>query len=167
MSAIWTVLDGLNFEPTVFFCEIALFLALHFVLNWLIYQPIIEVRNRRDAKISLGLAAAQEATEAAQKLKVEYDEGLRLARLEGQTAMARAVEESEAACKVRVDRAKAEAARVLDEARSEAESARAKAEAALGVEVEAVAKSLISQLISSSLGAKESAPILAKIRGKK
>lgn len=165
MNVVWTVLEGLGFELTTFLSQVTLFFVLHGTLNFLVYQPIMDIRNLRDRKIATGLATAEAAAAEARSLKSEYEEKVRNARAEGQIAILKATEEAEAQRKERVDRARAEAAKILQAARDEADAILAKAEETLDVQSEAVAKAIATRLLNSSLGKVDGEAIAAKLGG--
>ena len=165
MDIIWTVLESLHFESTAFFCQIGLFFFMHFSLNYLVYQPIVEIRARRDARIASNLAAADAAASAARKLKEEYEERVRAARSEGQAALAQATAAAEADRKARVDQAREQADKMLAEAKVEAAAARERAEATVASQSEQVARAIASRLVASSLSEIEAGPVLARIGG--
>lgn len=167
MDVVFSVLKALDFETTTFWCQVGLFFVLHFSLNFLVYQPIMDARNARDAKIAVKLAAAEEATEVARKLKEEYEEKVRVARLGGQAGLAEVTEKAEAERKERVDKAREKAGKILADAQAEAEAAREKAAATVKKQSEEVAQAIARRLISSSLDAKDSKPLLAKVGGGK
>ena len=73
MDVVWSILGSLNFETTTFFCQIGLFFLMHYTLNWLVYQPIMQIRERRDKKIASGLAAAEAAAEFFRNSLLESD----------------------------------------------------------------------------------------------
>lgn len=166
MDVIWAVLAGLHFESITFFCQVALFFVLHYSLTFLVYTPIMEIRDRRDQRIASNLAAAEAATEAARRVKQEFEEKVRAARAEGQAVLAQAVAAAEAERKARVDKAREQAGKLLDEAKAEAAAAREKAEGTIGSQSDAVAKAIAIRLVSASLGEAEAKPVLAKIGGK-
>ncbi len=165
MDIIWTVLSSLNFESTTFFCQVILFFVLHYSLKFLVYTPIMEIRDRRDKRIASNLAAAEAAAEAARRVKEEYEERVRSARAQGQAALAQATATAEAERKSRVDKAREAAGKLLEEAKVEATAAREKAEGTIESQAETVAQAIASRLVSSSLGSVEAAPVLAKIGG--
>ena len=165
MDIIWTVLSSLNFESTTFFCQIILFFVLHYSLKFLVYTPIMEIRDRRDKRIASNLAAAEAAAEAARRVKEEYEERVRSARAHGQSALAQATAAAEAERKSRVDKAREAAGKLLEDAKAEATAAREKAEGTIEGQAETVARAIASRLVVSSLGAAEAAPVLAKIGG--
>ena len=165
MDVIWSVLTGLHFQSGAFFCQVALFFTLHYSLKFLVYTPIMSIRDLRDRRIASNLAAAEAAAEAARRIKEDYEERVRVARSEGQSALAAATATAEADRKARVDSARAQAGKLLEEAKAEAATARQKAEAAVGTQSEAVARAIASRLVSASLPAAEAGSVLAKIGG--
>jgi F-type H+-transporting ATPase subunit b len=165
MDVVWTVLAGLHFESTTLFCQIALFFALHYSLSFLVYQPLMEIRDRRDKRIASNLAAAEAATETARRIKDEYEERVRAARSEGQSALAQAVAAAAAEREARAERARERAGRLLEETRAQAAAAREKAEARMESQTEEVAQVIVARLVTASLG-EAAAPVLAKIGGK-
>jgi F-type H+-transporting ATPase subunit b len=167
MDIIWTVLTSLHFESTTFFCQVALFFILHYSLKFLIYTPIMEIRDRREKRIASNLAAAEAATAEARRLKEDYEERVRGARAEGQAALATATAEAEAERKARVERAREQASKILEEAKAAAVAAREQAEATIEAQSEQVAKAIASRLVVASLGEAEAKPVLAKIGGGK
>lgn len=167
MDVIASVLKSLGFETTTFISQVCLFFFLHFSLNFLVYQPIMAIRNKRDGKMAKDLATAEAAAEEARKLKENYEEKVREARSGGQAGLAEVTAAAEAARKARLDEARAEATKILAEAQAEAEAARETADATVAEQSETVAKAIASRLLSSSLDAKDSKPLLAKVGGKK
>lgn len=165
MDVIWSVLSGLHFEPTTFFCQIALFMVMHWVLDALIYQPIVEMRQLRDKRLSSGLEAAEAAASGAAALKAQYDAQVKQAHSAGRLELAQAVALAEAKGKERVEKAQAEAEKILSKARAEADAARKKAEETVDAQSELVAQALARQLVSSCLDGDGAAPVLAKIGG--
>jgi F-type H+-transporting ATPase subunit b len=165
MDVVLTVLKSLDFDLTTFTCQFILFFVLHFALNFLVYQPIMEIRNLRDKRISTNLASAEDAAAEARRLKSDYEEKVRGARAEGQLALQKATEVAEAERKARVDKARAEASKVLQAARDEADDALAKAEETLEAQSEEVARAIAAKLLTASLGKSEGQKIVSKMGG--
>lgn len=165
MDVVLKVLSSLDFDLTTFICQFALFFVLHFSLDFLVYRPIMEIRNLRDKKIATSLAAAEEAAAEARRLKSDYEEKVRAARAEGHMALQKATETAEAERKERVEKARADAAEILQAARAEADAALAEAEQSLATQSEAVAKAIAAKLVTSSLGSSEGQEIVAKMGG--
>lgn len=166
MDVVWSILGSLNFETTTFFCQIGLFFLMHYTLNWLVYQPIMQIRERRDKKIASGLAAAEAAAAEARRLKSDYEEKVRGARAEGQTALQKATDAAEADRKARLEAAREKAAQILKQARTEADEALAKAEETLDSQASQVAEAIAGKLLVSSLGESDGKAILSKMGGK-
>lgn len=165
MEVIKSILSSLNFETTTFFCQIILFFVMHYALNWLVYQPIMQIRETRDAKIAKGLADAGAAAAEARRLKEEYEEKVRGARAEGQAAIQKANEAAEADRKARLETARKKAAEILQKARAEADEALAKAEETLEAQATQVAQAIARKLLTSSLDESDCKSVLGKIGG--
>jgi F-type H+-transporting ATPase subunit b len=165
MDVVLKVLQSLDFDLITFSCQVVLFFVLHFSLNFLVYQPIMEIRNLRDKKIATGRASAEEAAAEARRLKNDYEEKVRGARAEGQLALQKATEAAEAQRKGRVEKARAEASKVMQAARDEASEALAKAEETLEAQSEVVAKAIAAKLLTASLGQSEGQKIVSKLGG--
>lgn len=165
MDVVWSVLQSLDFDATTFTCQFVLFMFLHGSLNFLVYQPIMEIRDRRDSKIVKGLAAAESAAAEARRLKSDYEEKVRGARADGQLALQEATGKAEVDRKARVEKAREEAAKILRDAREEADAALATAEETLESQSDVVAKAIASKLLSSSLDSKDSKTLIASLGG--
>lgn len=165
MEVVKSILSSLNFETTTFFCQIFLFFVMHYALNWLVYQPIMQIRERRDAKIAKGLAEAEAAAAEARRLKEDYEEKVRGARAEGQVAIQKATESAEVDRKARLETARSKAAEILQQARAEADEALAKAEETLEAQANRVAQAIARKLLVSSLDEPDQKSALSKIGG--
>ncbi len=165
MEVVGKVLASLDFDTTTFICQAFLFFVLHFSLNALVYQPIMQIRDSRDKKIATSLAAAEAAKDEARRLKEDYEQKVRGARADGQLALQKATESAEAERKTRVEKARQEAADILQAARKEADAMLAKAEGSLETQSEQVAKAIVSKLLTASLGEEDSKAIVATLGG--
>lgn len=165
MDVVMTVLQSLDFDKTTFLCQAGLFFVLHFSLNFLVYQPIMQIRDSRDKKIATSLASAEAAAAEARRLKSEYEEKVRGARAEGQLALQKATDEAEVERKARVEKAREEAAAILKAAREEADATLAKAEETLEAQSEKVAVAIASKLLTASLGKGDSKELISKLGG--
>lgn len=165
MEIIKNVLASLDFDGTTFICQVILFFVLHFSLNMLVYQPIMQIRNRRDKKIADSQAAAEAAKEEVRRLKEDYEQKVRGARAEGQMALQKATEIAEAERKSRIEKARKEASDILEAARKEADEVMSKAEESLETQSEDVAKAIVSKLLSASLGDDDGKAIVAQLGG--
>lgn len=166
MDVVWSVLDSLHFESTTFFCQVILFGVMHYSLSFLVYQPLMKIRDKRDFKISSSLAAAESAAAEARRLKEDYEEKVRSARAEGQMSIAAATEKAEAERVKRLAAAREKASELLAKAHAEAEAARAKAEKTISSQSEDVARAIAARLLVASLGKSESESLVKKVSGK-
>ncbi len=167
MNVIWSVLEGLGFEPTTFFLQIFLFFVLHFSLNFLIYQPIVEMKDKRDARLAKNLREAEKSAAEARRLKEQYEQQVRTARVESQTALLLATESAEAEGKARVAKAREEAGKIMAQARTEAQAARDKAFADAQAESQKIADAIIERLFTASLGESKGRDVAVKLGGAK
>ncbi len=165
MDVIKSVLSSLHFESTTFLVQVVLFFVMHYSLKFLVYQPIIEIRERRDRKMNSSLALAEAATEEARSLKQDYEEKIRAARALGQSQLLSATESVEAERSRRVAAARADAELLLREAQATAQAAREKAESTIDAQSEEVAKAIASRLLESSIGRDDSRALITKIGG--
>ena len=165
MEVVWSVLESLHFESTTFFCQVILFGVMHYSLSFLVYQPIMQIRDRRDRKIATSLAAAESAAAEARRLKEDYEEKVRSARAEGQMSLSAATEKAEAERVERLAKAREKATEMLAKANADAEAAREKAEETIVSQSEDVAKAIASRLLVASLGKTDSKALVKKVSG--
>ena len=114
--------------------QFALFLVLFFVANRLLFQPYLQLRERRKAGIEGARAEAERMTAEADARLADYEKRLAMAR-------DRAGEEGR---KVRLDAARHER-EVTDQARASAQKAIDEAQAAMRRETEAARPQLLPQ----------------------
>ena len=165
MEMIWSILEGLHFESTTFFCQVSLFFLMHFLLTGLVYTPIMEIRNERDAKIGGRLAEAEKKAATARSLKEEFEAKIREARIEGQALVASETAKAEQARKVKVDEAREKASVILEEARAKAAAQREAALATVEQQVEHVSVVIAKQILRGSLAPEHSQVAEAKLGG--
>ena len=163
MEAIALIAKGLGFESTTFLLQVGLFTLLHFVLKATIYKSLMDIRDRRDARMAKAMSEAESAVAESRALKEEYEAKVLAARTSGQTALASLAEKAELDRKSRVEVARARAAEVLEKARAEAKATLVSAEAELESQSERVADAIAQQLVKSSLIGAEEARVLAKL----
>ncbi len=165
METVWSVLESLSFEPTTFFCQIGLFFLLHGCLTWLVYNPIMTVRNERDAKMGGRLAKAEAKAAKARRLKEEFEAEVRQARLEGQAMVVEETARAEQAAKEKVDQAREQAREILEKAQAEVAKERETALEGMEDTIDDVALSIARQIVKNSLAADDSQSVLAKLEG--
>jgi F-type H+-transporting ATPase subunit b len=117
----------IDIDGTVF-VQFGLFLILLFVANKLLFQPYLQLRERRKAGIEGARAEAERMTASADAKLVDYEKQLAAARSRANDEGRKVRAEAAAHEKDVTDKARAEAQRSIDEAttkmRGEAEAAR-------------------------------------------
>ncbi len=100
----------MNLDATTFALEVLNFLVLVWLLQRLLYRPVLEVIERRRAEDAQTVAQAQALREQAQALKAQYEQRLAGADQERERARARLDTEIAAERSKRLDAVEAEAA---------------------------------------------------------
>jgi F-type H+-transporting ATPase subunit b len=117
----------IDIDGTVF-VQFGLFLILLFVANKLLFQPYLQLRERRKAGIEGARAEAERMTASADAKLVDYEKQLAAARSRANDEGRKVRAEAAAHEKDVTDKARAEAQTSIDEAttkmRGEAEAAR-------------------------------------------
>ena len=119
---------GVNLPALIF--QIVNFLLLLYLLNRLLFKPLLKTLDERQARISQGLKDAEQAARDRELARAEREAALDEARREAQSMVARATKIAEDSRNEIVAAARSEAERVTARARDEiiAEKERAMAE---------------------------------------
>ena len=130
LDPLSTVASGhplIDIDLTVF-VQFGLFLVLLFVSNKLLFQPYLQLRERRKAGIEGARAEADRMTASADAKKADYDKQLAAARNRANEEGRKVRAEASAHEKDVTEKARAEAQKSIDEAaakmRQETEAAR-------------------------------------------
>ena len=136
----------IDIDLTVF-VQFGLFLILWFVANRLLFQPYLQLRERRKAGIEGARAEADRMTASADSKLADYEKQLAAARSRANDEGRKVRAEAAAHEKDTTDKARAAAQKSIDEAtskmRSEAEAARLQ----LLPQANALAKQIASKLL--------------------
>jgi F-type H+-transporting ATPase subunit b len=155
MEIIHSVLHSLGFDPVVFGSQVLLFYVMHLLLQGVLYRPLEQSRNRRDALTMGRVEEAERINRQALALKENYEDEIRQARQAAQAAVQQA-------------RSQAEAARVarLAAARAEAESLgeRTRAEAELDQRVPELSMAVAGRLVETMAGPAQRERVLERLR---
>jgi len=125
-------------DPYWILVAIVQFGVLFFLLQRLLWRPILTALQMRADKISEGLAAAEAAKRERERMKEEVERLLAEARREAAALAERSTTAAEAAAAGIRDEAKAEAERIRERARRDAEQFHRQALAQLRGEVAAL-----------------------------
>lgn len=138
----------LNFTVLVQFLN---FVLLLFLLNRLLYRPILRRMDERMAKIRGNLDAASSDREAARRLLSGYEAAIAKAKREGVNALFEAQREAGEETRRMVERHREEAALLIEEARRRIEEQGALAGEALTREARNLAALITQQLAGRTI----------------
>jgi F-type H+-transporting ATPase subunit b len=148
-------LENLGINGPLLLLQIVHFIIVLFLLNRLLYKPILGVFERRKQRIADGLAEAEKVRVEASAERERLEAQLATERRESQSRLQQAVSASEEAAKRRLDEANAEAADLLTKARAEAEQTRANALSGLQSEIADLALAAASKVLGSAIDEKQ------------
>jgi F-type H+-transporting ATPase subunit b len=140
---------GINVPFLLF--HIVHFLILLFLLNRLVYQPVLAIFEQRRERIREGLAEAERVREEAAAERARLEAQLAEERRTSQERLREAVAKSEEAAARRLSEANAEAEQILTRARAEAEQARAQALSGLHGEIAELAMLATGRVLRDGL----------------
>ena len=146
---------GLIVRPFWVLVSIANFLVLLYVLQRVLWAPVMRVLAERAQKIREGLAAAEAARREREVTARQAEELLQRARLEAQAISDRAAQTAEQAAAEIVAQAKAESARLVEKAKTDAQQARRQALAELRAQVADLAVLAASRILEKEIDANE------------
>lgn len=138
-------------DPTRLLALLALFVILVFVLNPLLFQPLLRVLEEREQRIDGARARATELAQQAAALVARHDEAIRQTRASAHAERVRIVEEARREHQAAVGSARHSAEHELAAARSEIDGAAARARASLDAEAQAIAREIAARLLGRNL----------------
>lgn len=94
-------------------------LVLFFILKKVLFKPVTNHMENRTKKIEDALKAAEESKEMVRQMKIEYDEKIKAAKIEGQKVMNMYKNMAEKEYNSIIESAKAEANQILANAKLE------------------------------------------------
>jgi F-type H+-transporting ATPase subunit b len=140
---------GLNWQGLL--ASLINFGLLMFVLWLVLYKPVVNMLDKRAAKIKEGLEKADEMKLAAERAKEEQAAAIELGRKEGQAIVARAEQIAARIREEAQEQAKGEAERFLAKARAEIEMDKQRAVAELRAQVADLAMLAAGRVVGQSL----------------
>ena len=126
-------------------------LIMVWLLNRLLYQPIMNLFAERRARIAEGLAEADRVREAAAAERAQLEAQIAEERRTSQERLREAVARSEEAAKRRLEEANAQAEEILAKARIEAEQTRHEALAGLQGQVADLALAAAAKVLREGI----------------
>ncbi len=110
-------MDKLGVDLPLLISQIVNFCLLAFLLNMFLYKPVLNALHARSERIRESLENAEKVKQQLARVDADYDAKMQEARREGQTIIAQAQERARAQEQEMLVAARANAARVEEEAR--------------------------------------------------
>jgi F-type H+-transporting ATPase subunit b len=126
------------------------FILLTVVLTFVFYKPVSKVIDEREAYINGNLTTASEKLIKADELYNEYDEQLKVARVNAQAIISKSEKEAKDAVALEINEARKDAAKLIERTNNELETQKSLALQQLETQVDE-----LSQLIKEKLLGKE------------
>jgi F-type H+-transporting ATPase subunit b len=126
------------------------FILLTVVLTFVFYKPVSKVIDERESYINDNLTTASEKLIKADELYNEYDEQLKVARVDAQAIIAKSEKEAKDVVAVEIEQARKDASALIDKTNKELETQKSLALEQLDTQVDE-----LSQLIKEKLLGKE------------
>jgi len=133
------------------FIQIANFLVLLIVLNFILFKPIRQVMQERELEISSAFGDAKSAQERMQQLLESYNASLAEAKLKAATTFNTIYQQGLDAQRDKIAAERAKAGELLDKARAEIAAASAAARAELRKEAEKLSQEITSKLLGRAV----------------
>lgn len=151
-----------GFEPAFFAAQIVNFLILAFVFKKFLYKPVLQVLKKRKHQIEKGIEDAQAAQLALEKAESRSSEILNKATAQAEKIIEETKKNAETLRDELVTAAKTEADRILSETRAQAEEERKIAEAQIQTAALDIAKNLLDRVLSDLFTKQEKEKILSR-----
>ena len=165
MDIVWSVLQSLHFNAVAFQFQIVLFVLFHFSMKAIIYEPLMRTRTDREAQIEARLKEALKLADKAKMLKAEYESGMRKTREEFRGTLERSIADAEAEALQRRTLAREQAGNIIDEAQVQLEAEQKALRAQMGQQVDKLARSIATNVVTQNFSVGTQEKLLAKIGG--
>lgn len=151
---------GVN--PFLLVAQIVNFLIILFILKRFMYKPVLDILKKRENEIKQGLKDAEEADKKLLSAEQEEKQILQKAHATAENIIADARLEADELKAKKEEQTKAEAQRLLEQARQTIEQETKAAEERLMVKIGEIAISLLEKSLTGIFGEKEQKLILKK-----
>jgi F-type H+-transporting ATPase subunit b len=131
--------------------QLANFLVLLFILNFLLFRPVLKHLADRDGKISSSHEEARASAEKAENMVAEFERELATSRVKASQVYQALQQEGVSEQRARLAAAKAKAQEMVDKAKSEIESEAGKARETLKSEMEKLPKDIAAKLLGRAV----------------
>lgn len=155
-------MDKLGIEPTLLGAQVINFLVILFVLQKLLYKPILSMLEKRKKEIAEGVALTEKMRNEEEKLKAGHEKALAKAREDALGIIEDAKKQAKETEKELVVEAHKQAEAILARAKVEAEETKKAAKADISREAVELAVVMAKRVLSQVMGAKEQHALIAK-----
>ena len=139
----------LEFEPLWFFVQLATFLSLIFILNTMLFKPMVRLCKEREEGTKGALESAKALDSEKDEVMARIEEKLSEARTSARTAFEGLSNEGLDAQKEALDAAQNEAVEINRKAKEELSAAADKARAGLKSDIESFSKQIVEKLVGA------------------
>lgn len=129
------------------FIQMINFLLLMFVLNKILYKPILKILDEREKKISAGQQEVKDLAAQGTKLVASYNEKLQAAKVEAMTSKANARKQAVGQVNAVIDAARKDAEQVILGVRQQVASEIEAAKKELEPELASMAATIAEQVL--------------------
>lgn len=134
-----------------YFVQIISFLILFFVLKKFAWKPLMNVMEKRRQFIEDNLANAERERQEAERIRLEYQEEMRQARLEAQALMEKAAKNSEERAALILAEARRDTEKMKENALADIEREREKAVAEVRAQVVGLSIAVAEKILQQKL----------------
>ncbi|MBZ0156768.1 MAG: hypothetical protein K8I29_11250 [Alphaproteobacteria bacterium] len=139
----------LNFEPKWFLVLLVNFLVLLFILNEILFKPLLKVAKERERATKGSLDEASEMTLRKDEAVVKMNAELLASKNRAKGAHEALREEGQAYQKEALSKAEAQAVEMIEKARKELQAEAEKARASLKGEVDRFSEEIVRKLVKA------------------
>lgn len=155
-------MDKLGIEPSLLAAQVVNFLIIIFVLQKLLYKPILTMLEKRKKEIADGVELTAKLKDEEEKLRVKQEKALAKAREDALLIIEDAKKQAKEVEKELVAEAHTQAAAIITRAKQEAEETHKSQKKAIAAEAVNLAVVMAKRLLSSVMSAKEQHALISK-----
>ena len=155
-------MDKLGIEPTLLAAQVVNFLVIIFVLQKLLFKPILTMLEKRRREIADGVELTAKLKDEEEKLIVKQEKALNKAREDALAIIEDAKKQAKEVEKELLAEAHVQAAAIIARAKQEAEETHKSSKKAIAGEAIDLAVVMAKRLLSSVMGAKEQHALISK-----
>lgn len=144
-------LEGLLEINNTIFLQFPVFLVALYILNKLIFQPLLQIRDRRESLTMGTIKEARELTEQVEKIIEEYDIKMNEARVEAAEARNELRREGQQEAEKMISEARNDSQNQIEKHREKLESELKEVRAKINPEIELLAKNISSRILGGEV----------------